>query len=422
MAAIILGVAGLLLWWLVQGGLWGLGALFAADATPTSPTPSAPSAAVASGATPGAAGTAAGADASPKVAQLRPSQTPAQGPAGPADKTTLVETMRLTSDAMKPKSIVAGPGGLLFAQNMMYRHSISVFRADGTLVKTIPDSVDLSKFGISGHPGLSQGAPVEVAFTPDGKYAWVSNYAMYGAGFGPEGKDSCTAGDGTQSSFVYRVDIDKLAIDRVVPVGAVPKYVAVTPDGKQVLVTNWCSWDLSVIDAATATESARIDLGGRYPRGVVSAPDSKSAYVALMGSGKIVTVDLAARTVADLAATGSGPRHLVLSPDGRYLYVTNNASRTVVKVERATGAQVASVRVGSEPRSMAISSDGLALYVVNYGEGSMSKIATGSMSLIQTVPTDPAPIGITYEPSTKSVWVACYGGTLVVFDDALLKG
>jgi YVTN family beta-propeller protein len=34
-------------------------------------------------------------------------------------------------------------------------------------------------------------------------------------------------------------------------VGKVPKYVATTPDGKYVLVSNWCSYNLSVIDVAT---------------------------------------------------------------------------------------------------------------------------------------------------------------------------
>ncbi len=57
---------------------------------------------------------------------------------------------------------------------------------------TIPDTVDLSQFGIAGHPGVTHGAPVEAAFTPDAKYAYVSNYSMYGAGQGPEGSDTCT--------------------------------------------------------------------------------------------------------------------------------------------------------------------------------------------------------------------------------------
>ena len=62
------------------------------------------------------------------------------------------------------------------------------------------------------------------------------------------------------------------AIDQVIPVGAVPKYVAVTPDDKTVLVTNWCSWDLSVIDVATPPGDltpcrwTAIRAGSRSPR------------------------------------------------------------------------------------------------------------------------------------------------------------
>ncbi len=64
---------------------------------------------------------------------------------------------------------------------------------------------------------------------------------------------------------MYRVNTQSYAIEKAVPVGAVPKYVAVTPDGRRVLVTNWCSADLSVIDTATSTEVARIPLRGEHP-------------------------------------------------------------------------------------------------------------------------------------------------------------
>ena len=45
---------------------------------------------------------------------------------------------------------------------------------------------------------------------------------MYGKGFGPEGLDTCTAGDGTETSFVYQVNTSTFAIEKVVAVGAVP--------------------------------------------------------------------------------------------------------------------------------------------------------------------------------------------------------
>lgn len=347
-----------------------------------------------------------------------PSTAGPRGAPGPSGETTMVRTMRLAFESMRPKSIVAGPGGLLFAQNMMYRHSVTVFRPDGALLKTIPDSVDLADHGITGHPGTSQGAPVEVAFTPDGRHAYVSNYSMYGAGWGPEGLDACRAGDGTDTSTVYKISTETFTIEKVIPVGSVPKYVAVTPDGRTVLVTNWCSWDLSVIDTATDTETARIPLGGTYPRGIVVSPDSRTAYVALMGSDRLVTVDLATKTVAAFAQPGDSPRHIVISPDAKYLYVSNNRSANVVKIDRATGAILGAAHTGDQPRSVAISSDGQAIYVVNYAAGSMSKVRTSDMTVLQTVPTDGEPIGITYEPTTKSVWVACYIGSLFVFDDS----
>ncbi len=343
---------------------------------------------------------------------------PTTVPSPPADTTIMQQVDRITGD-ISPKSVVASRTGLVTAQNMMYTHTLTWYDpVDRSLRATIDDSVDLADFGIDGHPGTSQGAPVEAAFTPDGEHLYVSNYSMYGENFGPEGLDACSAGDGTEESFVYRIDTDTAEIDQVIAVGAVPKYVAVTPDGSKVLVSNWCSWSLSVIDVAEATEVARIDLGGQYPRGIVVSPDSATAYVAMMGSNQVVSVDIASGAVQPFSSTGAGPRHLVISPDGgEFIYVTNNTSGTVTKVVRATGEVVATHTTGAQPRSMDISADGKALYVVNYDSSTVSKLRTSDLEVIDSAQTDWHPIGIAYEPVTKTVWVACYGGSIQVFDD-----
>jgi DNA-binding beta-propeller fold protein YncE len=61
---------------------------------------------------------------------------------------------------------------------------------------------------------------------------------MYGEGFGPEGNDQCTPASGHDRSFVYRISLETLEIDDAYRVGSVPKVVAVTPDGRFVLVAN----------------------------------------------------------------------------------------------------------------------------------------------------------------------------------------
>ena len=353
----------------------------------------------------------------------RPART-ASAAASPSSTTTTtlpipssdgtLHVVRTVTGDISPKSVVASGRGLVFAQNMMYRHTITVYDRNGDLVKTIPDTVDLASFGVPGHPGTSQGAPVEVAFDPSRRYAYVSNYSMYGSGFGPEGSDSCHPADGYDRSFVYRVDVKSLTIDHVVEVGSVPKYVAVSPDGKYVVVSNWCTFDASIIDVATQTEVKRIPLGP-YPRGIVISPDSRTAYVAVMGTHDIARIDLGSFATSWIRGVGAGPRHLVLSPDGTTLYATLNGEGRVAKIDPVDGVVQTKVSTGSNPRSMAISTDGRYLYVVNYESGTMSKIDAATMQTVQSVKTGYHPIGITYDRATGDVWVANYTGSIMIF-------
>ena len=322
------------------------------------------------------------------------------------------------SGAISPKSVDATGTGLVFAQNMMYRHTMTVYRSSGALRATIPDSVVLSRFGVPGHPGVSRGAPVEAAVTPDHTHLWVSNYSMYGAGFGPEGSDTCTAGtgaaEGYTDSYLYRVSLATLRIDGVAKVGWVPKYVAVTPSGRWVLATNWCSYDLSIVSAATLREVARIPIGP-YPRGIAVSPDSHLAYVAIMGGDSLDVVSLATRRVVGSIYTGPNPRHVVISPNGQFLYVTLNQPGEVVKILRRTGRILGEVHTGQDCRSLAISSNGTTLYVVNYLSDTMSMLRASDLKVLQTVPTGQHPVGVTYDPVTGHVWVAVYTGAIIVF-------
>jgi YVTN family beta-propeller protein len=65
---------------------------------------------------------------------------------------------------------------------------------------------------------------------------------------------------------------------------------------------------------------------------------------------------------------------------------------------------------------MAISTDGTALYVVNYESNTISKLRAADMSVVQTIAVPSHPIGITYEPMTHRVWVACYSGEILLFN------
>ncbi|NEO98432.1 MAG: peptidoglycan-binding protein [Symploca sp. SIO2E9] len=317
---------------------------------------------------------------------------------------------------ISPKSIVHSGQGLFFAQNMMYSHTITVYDRDYKLVKTIPDVVNLSKYGYSKFNGEYQGSPVEAGFSHNGKYAWVSNYKMYGSGFNKPGSDKCSPNQNTDNSFLYRINTENLNIEEVIQVGSVPKFLAASPDSRLVLVSNWCSWDLSIVDTQNNQELKRIKLG-RYPRGVAIDAASEKAYVALMGSYDIAVINLKDFSVEWLRNVGRSPRHLNIDPEGKHLYATLNGEGQVAKIDLSTGKATKKVVTGSAPRSMTLSDDGQLLYVVNYHSNTVSKVRTSDMEVLQTVSVNAHPIGITYDAETRQVWVACYSGSIMVFQD-----
>jgi YVTN family beta-propeller protein len=333
----------------------------------------------------------------------------------PSDKARL-KLRAVIGGNISPKSVTSSGAGYVTAQNMMYRHTVTVYDARSLkLVKTISDAVNLRRLGYPKYPGTSRGAPVEAAFSPDGRYAYVSNYSMYGAGFGAEGDDNCTPSSGYHRSFVYRIDMERLRIDQAYEVGAVPKVVAVTPDHRYVLVSNWCTWDVSVISTKKGREVKRIPIGA-YPRGIAVSPKGNAAYVAVMGGSELVRVDLRKWTTSRYPV-GAGPRAAEFHPSDRYIFVSLNAEGRVAKLDLRNGAVRARVATGSAPRSLALAADGRALYVVNYESGTVTKLRTSDMRELQTIDACYHPIGITYDRPTRRVWVACYTGTIRVYDD-----
>jgi YVTN family beta-propeller protein len=352
--------------------------------------------------------------APPPTITPRAAPAPARRSAPHSDRGRL--SLRATfGGPISPKSVAASGTGLVFAQNMMYRHSVTVYDARRLrLRRTIPDTVRLSRLGYPGYAGEQRGAPVEAAFSPGGRYAYVSNYSMYGAGFGPEGHDVCSPSSGYDRSFVYRIRLDRLTVDQAYRVGPVPKVVAVTRDGAYVLVSNWCGYDVSVISTRRGRQVRSIPIGA-YPRGIAVSPTKDVAYVAQMGGTEIVRVDLRTWRTRRLPI-GLGPRAVVVGPAGKVLFATLNAEGRVARMDLRTGA-VTKVSTGTAPRSLAMATDGRSLYVVNYESGTVSKLRASDLHVLQTIPACPNPIGITYEPVTRRVWVACYGGQIRVYDD-----
>ena len=326
---------------------------------------------------------------------------------------TLVKTL---SGNLSPKSVLSSGAGLVSAHNMMYNHTVTIYDAKSMeLISTVEDAVDLKALGYSKYSGIYRGAPVEGAFSPDGKYLYFTNYAMYGRGFNKEGHDTCSPASGFDTSFLSRINLSTYAIDAVYPVGSVPKVVKVTPDNKYILVSNWCSYTLTVISVADQKIVKSIKIG-RYPRGIVVTKDSAFAYIAEMGGNRLHRINLSTFEHTYIPI-GSNPRALVLSPDNKILYATLNVSGQIAAWDLVADKSLGKTKVGQAARSLDISSDGTALFVTNFKSGTISKVRTSDLKVLQTIKVCSEPIGISYDAPTARTWVACYKGSVKVFDN-----
>lgn len=354
----------------------------------------------------------------PSLGSIATTRLAAAAPAETPSNERRLKLVRIIGGAIAPKSVVATGTGEVWAQNEVFRHTMTVYGPKGSLLATISDRVRLSRFGFEQWDEPVRGGPVEAAISPDRTTMYVSQRAMYGKGFPrPAPMDPrCHPSDNYDRSFVYAIDRVTRRIKDVYRVGSTPKFLAVTPDGGTLLVANWCSYDLSVVNLATGRETRRIKLGP-YPRGIVVTPDGREAWIAVMGSPDLARLDLVTGKLRWMRDVGWNPRHLVIDPAGRYLYVTLDWKDEVAKIDIAQRKVVRRRHTGAEPRSMAIADDGRSLYVGNYEDDTMVKLRARDLRILQRVSVPGDPIGVAYEPTTDSVWVSAYQGTIRVYRD-----
>ena len=125
-----------------------------------------------------------------------------------------------------------------------------------------------------------------------------------------------------QSEEVRVLDAGNYAVIGKVPVGHVPRGMALSRTGDRLFVTN--SWDdtLSVINTSTLAVNAIWSVGAE-PSGAVEDPAGKQVFVANRNSGDIAVLDAETGAEEKRLMAGRGASYLTLSPDGGRIYATH---------------------------------------------------------------------------------------------------
>ncbi len=142
--------------------------------------------------------------------------------------------------------------------------------------------------------------------------------------------------------------------------------IVLTSDDRFVVVANREANSVAFIEVRNLqgqdVANKRIEIAvGQEPRYVAISPDDREIYVSNTVSGAVSVVPLlgsdAGKVVADIPV-GTEPRAIAVTPNGTRLYVGNHTDGTVSVIDVASRQVTATVQVGGNPAAIAITNDG----------------------------------------------------------------
>ena len=178
--------------------------------------------------------------------------------------------------------------------------------------------------------------------------------------------------------------------------------LALTADGKRLVVANYENDSISLVDIAGRKVLAELDLrpgngvpGGEYPVWV-AIQGSSTAFVSSARDREIVVVDISTNSpaIAERIRLKGQPTRIALNPKETRLYVTESSSDSVAVINTKTHQVIEEIGTtapksvfannsgfkGSSPNSVAVSPDGGYLHVTNGGANSVAVIHLAAQS------------------------------------------
>ncbi len=263
-------------------------------------------------------------------------------------------------------------------------------------------------------------APHEVAVSPDGKLAVVTNY---GTGQGPG--NTLTVADLVTLQPVGTIDLGEQTR---------PHGITWLPgSGSRVAVTTEGNGTLTIVDVSERRVVAAVPTGQRTSHQVSVTPDGKRAFVANIGSGSVTVVDLGAMEVIRSIPTGQGAEGVAVSPTGNEVWVSNRAENTITVLDTRTLEVLATLPSADFPIRVVFSPDGSRAVVTNARSAEVRIFDAPARRDLMAVPIkapiiegrtqviafegSASPIGVLADPNGRFVYVAAASADAVAVVD-----
>ena len=205
--------------------------------------------------------------------------------------------------------------------------------------------------------------------------------------------------------------------------GKTPKVIAVTADNRHLLVSNWHSYTVSVLELDEQVypygKVIRNLPMGAIPRGVTVDEQRNKSYVAIMGGARLNVIDNRTWEADTPVNVASNPRHIVMDDNGR-LFISYNKLSKIACIDPVSGQTLFTAETGEKPRTIMLSKNKKFLFVTCYKGDAVDvfRINEDSFTKIYSLPCKGSPVGVDiFENDDKlEAWVCNYTlGSISVF-------
>jgi YVTN family beta-propeller protein len=248
--------------------------------------------------------------------------------------------------------------------------------------------------------------PHEAAVSPDGRYAYVSNYGAFGI-FREGERPRMEPG-----STITVLDLHARSVKATFDLGEYkqPHGLAVSENGKRLWVTVEGAQAVLELDARSGEVLRVWKTEAQVSHMVVVTPNQRKLYVANIGSGSVTVIDRSnpfpSRAVKSVA-TGAGAEGIDVSRDGKQVWVTNRGANTISVIDTATDAVLATFESGGAmPIRVKFTPDGRQAWVSNARSNAVTVFDAATRQLIGKIEVGAVPVGIQMTPDGKQAFVA----------------
>lgn len=219
------------------------------------------------------------------------------------------------------------------------------------------------------------------------------------------------------------IDLSSKAVVATIPTGVAPHEVAVSPDGKLAVVSNYGAKDpgntLTVIDIPELKRRMDIDLGEhKRPHGIVWLKDGKRVAVTSEASKALLLVDVESGEVVQKLDTHSDISHMVaLTPDNNLAFVANIGSGTITAINLKEQKASTSLGTGAGSEGIAVSPDGKEVWVACRAADTVSVVNIQKLKVVATLESKSFPIRVKFTPDGRYALVShARSGDVAVYD------